>query len=86
MKRPTEKRAQNKEAIRKRIVKSALTLFQTKGFNTTTAKAIARQAGIAESTLFNYFKTKEDRVSLNLKRLWEIFVGTIFIDSGLAQL
>jgi hypothetical protein len=37
MKRRTEKRAQNKEAIRKRIVKSALILFQTKGFNTTTA-------------------------------------------------
>jgi AcrR family transcriptional regulator len=59
-KRPTGKRAQNKEAIRKRIVKSALTLFQTKGFETTTTKAIARKAGIAEGTVFNYFRTKED--------------------------
>jgi AcrR family transcriptional regulator len=59
-KRPTGKRAQNKQAIRKRIVKSALTLFQTKGFATTTTKAIARKAGIAEGTVFNYFKTKED--------------------------
>lgn len=54
------KRAQNKQAIRRRIVKSALTLFQTKGFTTTTTKAIARKAGIAEGTVFNYFKTKED--------------------------
>jgi len=54
------KRAQNKQAIRDRIVKAALTLFQTKGFNTTTTKAIARKAGIAEGTVFNYFKTKED--------------------------
>ena len=54
------KRAQNKEAIRDRIVKSALTLFQTKGFDTTTTKAIARKAGIAEGTVFNYFKSKED--------------------------
>jgi AcrR family transcriptional regulator len=59
-KRSTGKRAQNKEAIRKRIVKSALTLFQTKGFATTTTKAIARKAGIAEGTVFNYFRTKEE--------------------------
>ena len=59
-KRPTGKRAQNKEAIRRRIVKSALNLFQTKGFDTTTTKAIARKAGIAEGTVFNYFRTKEE--------------------------
>ena len=59
-KRPAGKRAQNKQAIRSRIVKSALTLFQTKGFATTTTKAIARKAGIAEGTVFNYFRSKED--------------------------
>ena len=59
-KRPVGRRAQNKEAIRKRIVTAALSLFQTKGFEATTTKAIARKAGIAEGTVFNYFKTKED--------------------------
>ena len=54
------RRAQNKQAIRNRIVKAALRLFQTKGFDGTTTRAIARQAGIAEGTVFNYFKTKED--------------------------
>ena len=54
------KRAQSKQVIRDRIVKGALTLFQTKGFDTTTTKAIARKAGIAEGTVFNYFRTKED--------------------------
>jgi AcrR family transcriptional regulator len=54
------KRAQSKQVIQDRIVKAALTLFQTKGFNTTTTKAIARKAGIAEGTVFNYFRTKED--------------------------
>ena len=62
---PTKKpvvgrRAQNKQAIRNRIVKAALSLFQTKGFEGTTTRAIARKAGIAEGTVFNYFKTKED--------------------------
>src|SRR5262245_17949310 len=54
------RRAQSKEAIRKRIVTAALSLFQTKGFDSTTTKAIARKAGIAEGTVFNYFKSKED--------------------------
>ena len=59
-KSPVGRRAQSKEAIRKRIVTAALSLFQTKGFDATTTKAIARKAGIAEGTVFNYFKTKED--------------------------
>lgn len=54
------KRDQNKQAIRDRIVKAALTLFQTKGFETTTTKAIARKAKIAEGTVFNYFRSKDD--------------------------
>jgi AcrR family transcriptional regulator len=58
--RAVGRRAQNKQAIRKRIVAAALNLFQTKGFEATTTKAIARKAGIAEGTVFNYFKTKED--------------------------
>ena len=41
-------------------MKAALSLFQTKGFDATTTKAIARKAGIAEGTVFNYFKTKDD--------------------------
>jgi len=59
-KKPAGRRAQSKQAIRKRIVTSALSLFQTKGFDATTTKAIARKAGIAEGTVFNYFKTKEE--------------------------
>lgn len=58
--RPVGRRAQSKEAIRRRIVSAALSLFQTKGFDATTTKAIARKAGIAEGTVFNYFKSKED--------------------------
>ena len=53
-------RARNKDAIRKRIVTAALSLFQSKGFDETSTKAIARKAGIAEGTVFNYFRTKDD--------------------------
>src|SRR5437660_3112033 len=58
--RAAGRRAQSKQEIRERIVQAALTLFQTKGFDATTTRAIARKAGIAEGTVFNYFKTKDD--------------------------
>jgi AcrR family transcriptional regulator len=54
------RRAEKKAATKKRIVDAALPLFQTKGFDATTTKAIARRAKIAEGTVFNYFETKED--------------------------
>jgi AcrR family transcriptional regulator len=54
------RRARNKEANRDRIVAAALTLFQSKGFEATTTREIARKAGLAEGTVFNYFKTKDD--------------------------
>jgi len=54
------KRAENKERTRKEILQAALELFSKKGFDRTTAKQISDRAGIAEGTLYNYFKTKED--------------------------
>lgn len=54
------KRAANKQAVRDRILKAALALFQAKGFDATTTKEIARKAKIAEGTVFNYFETKDD--------------------------
>jgi AcrR family transcriptional regulator len=54
------KRAENKERTRKAILKAASGLFSRKGFHRTTTKEITRKAGIAEGTLFNYFRTKED--------------------------
>jgi len=53
-------RGRKKAAIKQRIVTAALSLFQSKGLEATTTKAIARRAGIAEGTVFNYFPTKED--------------------------
>src|SRR5262245_16322006 len=54
------KRMENKEKTRKAILRAALGLFARNGFHRTTTKAISRKAKIAEGTLFNYFRTKED--------------------------
>src|SRR5690242_16466951 len=54
------KREESKERTRERILKAALELFRKHGLEATTTKQISTKAGIAEGTLFNYFKTKED--------------------------
>jgi AcrR family transcriptional regulator len=54
------KRETNKERTRERILAAALALFREKGLERTTTKEVSKRAGIAEGTLFNYFKTKED--------------------------
>lgn len=58
--RPAGHRARSKAQTREKILTVALALFQKNGFEGTTTKEIARKAGIAEGTIFNYFKTKED--------------------------
>src|ERR1051326_4967410 len=57
---PPGTRDAKKEATRRRIVDAALALFEAKGFEHTTTKAIAKRAKIAEGTVFNYFPTKDD--------------------------
>jgi AcrR family transcriptional regulator len=51
--------AQAKAATREKILREARRLFAESGFEATTTRDIAREAGIASGTLFNYFATKE---------------------------
>jgi AcrR family transcriptional regulator len=59
-KKESGKREKNKERTKQRILSAALDLFKEKGLEGTTTKEISKRSGIAEGTLFNYFKTKED--------------------------
>ena len=52
-----------KNATRQRIIRAAVALFRTNGFEATTTRDIARASEIATGTLFNYFDTKEAIVS-----------------------
>ncbi len=54
------RREKSKEQTKRRILAAALKLFREKGLEGTTTKEISKRAGIAEGTLFNYFKAKED--------------------------
>ena len=45
-------------ARRKHILKAAAEVFAQKGFYATTIKDIARVAGVADGTIYNYFENK----------------------------
>ena len=61
--------AEEKQATRERIVAKAGELFRTRGFDATTTRDIARAAGIATGTLFNYFDNKEAVVGVLAEEL-----------------
>jgi len=61
-----------------RILQTALGLFATKGLAVPTAK-IAKKAGVANGTLFNYFSTKQDLIDAlylnNKKEVAQLFLA-----------
>lgn len=48
-----------KQANREKILQAAARLFGEKGFEETTTRDIAQDAGLAVGTMFNYFQSKE---------------------------
>src|SRR6266536_418512 len=49
-----------KEQTRQLIAGTAWRLFADRGFDQVTVAEVAREAQVAEATVFNYFSTKED--------------------------
>jgi len=55
----------------KAILAAAITIFAERGFWNTPTSLISKTAGVADGTLFNYFKTKDDLINalyLEIKR------------------
>jgi len=57
--KPAARRALTQER-RQQILKAAATVFAAKGFDRATIADIARTAGIAEGSIYNYFTSKDD--------------------------
>jgi AcrR family transcriptional regulator len=60
------------EARRNQILDAATTVFAKKSFHRATIKDVARTAGIAEGTIYNYFKNKGDLLVAMVARMGEI--------------
>lgn len=61
-KRPGGKPTLKAEATRKRILDTALRLFQERGYEGTTMRAVASEAGVALGNAYYYFESKEHLV------------------------
>jgi AcrR family transcriptional regulator len=59
---PTERRPTARQRVaaarREQILETALGLFAERGFDATSTRQIAKEAGIAEGLIFHYFPTK----------------------------
>lgn len=62
--------AVEKQATRERILTAAEGLFRQHSFDAATTRDIARAAGIATGTLFNYFASKEALVAALATEAW----------------
>jgi AcrR family transcriptional regulator len=70
-------RERKKRQTREAIAETARRLFSERGFERVTVAEIARDADVAEKTVFNYFPTKEDLVYWRMESFEEELLGTI---------
>ena len=74
---PQGLRERKKEQTRQQIASTARRLFAERGFDGVSVAAIAREANVAEKTVFNYFPTKEDLFYSRLEAFEEELLAAI---------
>ena len=63
---------------KKKIMRSAVELISTKGYDGTSTLHIAEHAGLSQATLFGYFKTKDDLLTAILHPVVPGLFGSFF--------
>ena len=72
-------------ARREQIVGAATRVFAEKGFRRATIKEVARESGVSEGTIYNYFEDKDDILMAILHRLNETERRVEDIEEGTAS-
>jgi AcrR family transcriptional regulator len=70
-------RARKKQQTRALIADAATELFAQHGFASVTVEQIARRAGVARQTVFNYFATKEEMLFDREQEVLESLLGAL---------
>ncbi len=67
----------NKQDKRTRILKAAVRVFADKGFYNAKVAEIARKAGVADGTIYLYFKNKDEILILIFEEEMERIIATM---------
>ena len=67
------------------ILEAAVKIFSEKGFSASTTSEIAKTAGVAEGTIFRYFKTKKDLLRKVMLKLIQVMADE-FVTNRLGKL
>jgi AcrR family transcriptional regulator len=74
---PARGRRRDPQATRDRLVRSALELFTSQGYHSTTTPEIAQRAGIAEGTIYRHFESKEHLLNEIYRAGIRLFAGPV---------
>src|SRR5712692_10557179 len=71
------RRERKKQQTRQLLADTARRLFAQRGFEAVSVAEVAREADVAEATVFNYFPSKEDLVFSGLERFEDELLSAI---------
>jgi AcrR family transcriptional regulator len=78
--------AEHKEAVRDRLLEATRRCLTRKGYEGTTVRDIAAEAGVSIGTLYNYFASKEDLIEALSEHVLGGDLTTLGTDADLVAL
>lgn len=85
MPRYVEAQVQNHQLVEERrdlIIGAAIRVFREKGFNVATTRDVATAAGVTQSNLYNYVRSKDDILYMVCDHLVGLYLGAVDGVSG----